>query len=307
MKLKKIGSTFVLMIAALIWGVAFVAQSVGLKYVGPFTLNATRFVLGGTVLIPFILVLDKIAGKTPSLWGSKDKNDRRNLIKGGVFCGTALAIATALQQIGLGYTSVGKAGFITALYIIIVPLFGLFSGKRVSGLVWVSVVIATAGMYFLCINGDLTISIGDLLVFLSALFFSLHILIIDHFAPKVDGVRMSCLQFFVCAIIDTIPMIITETPDIKAILSAWQPIVYTGVLSSGVAYTLQIVAQKNTHPVIASLVLSLEAVFAALAGWLILSQNLSARELLGSFLVFAAIVLSQVRKSDTVISLTCGL
>jgi len=298
MKVKKIGSIFILVIAALIWGVAFVAQSVGLEYVGPFTLNATRFALGGIVLIPVIFVMDRISGKSPSLWGSKDRNDRRTLLKGGVYCGLALSIATALQQIGLGYTSVGKAGFITAFYIIVVPLLGLLTGKRVSVLVWASVIIAMVGMYFLCVNEDFTVNIADLLILLCALVFSIHILIVDHFAPKVDGVRLSCIQFFVCAAVNAIPMFLTETPDIKVILSAWKPIAYTGVLSSGVAYTLQIVGQKNTHPVVASLIFSLEAVFAALAGWLILRQNLSARELLGSLLVFAAIILSQLKKPE---------
>jgi len=296
MKLKRIGSTFILGLTALIWGVAFVAQSVGMEYVGPFTFNAVRSALGGAVLIPCILILDKISGRSPSIWGTRDKKARKTLLAGGVLCGMALAVATALQQIGIAHTSVGKAGFITALYIIIVPLFGLFSRKRISPLVWTSVVVAVIGMYFLCINENLTVNFGDLLIFLSAIVFSLHILVIDHFAAKVDGVRMSSIQFLVSAAVNAVPMLIFESPDIKILASAWLPIVYTGVLSSAVGYTLQIVGQKNTHPVVASLVLSLESVFAALAGWLILRQELSARELIGSLLVFTAIILSQLRK-----------
>jgi drug/metabolite transporter (DMT)-like permease len=299
MKFKRIGSTFILVFAALIWGVAFVAQSVGMEFVGPFTFNTARSVLGGTVLIPCILILDKTAGKPLSIWGTKDKEARKTLLKGGLLCGTVLAIASALQQIGIVYTSVGKAGFISALYIVIIPLFGLYAGRRVSKMVWASVVIATVGMYFLCMNESFVINIGDFLIFLCAIVFSLHILIIDHFAPKVDAVRMSCIQFFVCAAVGAIPMLITESPDIKVIASAWQPIVYAGVLSSGVAYTLQIVAQKNIPPVVASLIFSLESVFAALAGWIILGQDLTARELLGSLFVFAAIILSQLNKPDS--------
>ncbi len=223
----------------------------------------------------------------------KDKASRHILLIGGLCCGIALAVSSGFQQIGVANTTVGKAGFITALYIVIVPLLGIFLGKKVGALVWGGVGLAVIGMYLLCITEGFSISLGDLLVLICAVGFAVHILVIDHFSPKVDGVRMSCIQFFVCAVLSSIPMFIFETPSFSAILSAAMPILYTGVMSSGVAYTLQIVAQKDTDPTLASLLLSLESVFAVLAGWILLREGLSHRELLGCALVFAAVILAQ--------------
>lgn len=205
-----------------------------------------------------------------------------------------LFTASSLQQVGLQYTTVGKAGFITACYIIIVPVCGIFLHKKIGGKVWIAVVLSLAGLYLLCITEKLTIGRGDLLVFLCALVFSMHIIVIDHFSPKVDGVKMSCIQFFVCGVLSLLPMFILEEPQMAAVIKSWAPILYAGVLSSGVAYTLQIVGQKNVNPAIASLLLSLESCFSVLAGWVILKQQLTAKEGLGCILMFAAIILAQL-------------
>ena len=296
--MNKTRNTFLLILTAFIWGVAFVAQSVGNAYVGPWTFTASRSVIGALFLIPCIAFLDKLKAKETSSSNNaavKDEpNNTKTLIIGGICCGTALAIASMLQQYGIAYTTVGKAGFITALYIIIVPILGIFF-KRNPGLrVWISVLLAVAGLYFLCMTDSLSLGKGDLLVMLCALVFSFHILIIDHFSPMVDGVRMACIQFAVVAVICGIPALIFEQPSLSSILDAWAPILYAGMLSSGVGYTLQIVAQKNYDPTVASLIMSLESVFSVLAGWVILGQSLTPRELFGCALMFGAIILVQL-------------
>ena len=285
-------NNILLALTALIWGSAFVAQSVGMDYLGPFTFNSVRSYLGGAVLLPVIFFMRRQRKKSDE--GKAETGDRKTLVIGGICCGTALAAASSLQQIGLVYTSAGKAGFITALYILIVPVLGLFFGRRAGMKVWIGVALAVAGMYFLCITDGFSISKGDFLVFLCAVIFSVHILVIDHFAPKVDGVSLSCLQFFVCGILCAVPMLAQEQPQFGEILEAWMPLAYAGVLSCGVAYTLQVIAQKNTDPTVASLLLSLESVFSVLTGWVILGERLSGRELFGCALVFAAVVLAQI-------------
>ena len=210
-------------------------------------------------------------------------------------CGLALGVASCLQQVGIQYTTVGKAGFITALYIVIVPILGLFFHKKVGVKLWVSVVVAILGLYLLCMSGSLRLSWGDFLVLLCALCFSAHIMVIDYFSPRVDGVQMSCLQFFVAGIFSAVLMLAVEgVPDPHAVAISWMPILYTGVLSSGVGYTLQIIGQKGVNPTVASLVLSLESVISVLAGWVILNQSMSAREVLGCVLMFGAIILAQL-------------
>lgn len=292
--LKKAKSNAMLILTAFIWGAAFVAQSIGMDYIGPFTFNTARFFIGGLVLIPCIFLLRKVAPSPINLTKTAAKNQlQKTGIKGGICCGTVLCLASTLQQIGISYTTVGKAGFITALYIIIVPLLGLFFKKKVPSIVWCSVLIASIGMYLLCITEGVSIHLGDFLVFLGAFAFSGHILIIDYFSPKADGVFMSCIQFFTAAIISCFFTFLLEKPAISSILSAWAPILYAGILSCGVAYTLQVIAQKNTDPVIASLLMSLESVFSLLAGWIILRQKLSCKELFGCLLVFTAIILAQ--------------
>lgn len=295
MNTKTARSNCMLIVTALIWGVAFVAQSVGMNYVGPFTFNAARFFIGGVILIPCIFLIKKVnrAQKTPA---KGDTATRRKIgIIGGICCGTALFVASAFQQIGVSGTTVGKAGFITALYIIIVPILGMFLRRKVAYTVWVSVVIAMAGMYLLCMSdGSLSVSKGDFYVFIGSICFSFHILIIDYFSPKADGVFMSCIQFFTAGVMALCPSVVFEHPTLTSLLAAWVPILYAGIMSCGVAYTLQVVAQKDTDPVIASLILSLESVFALVAGWILLGQKLSARELFGCVLVFMAIILAQV-------------
>ena len=218
----------------------------------------------------------------------------RTLWLGGVCCGVMLCVASCFQQIGIMYTTVGKAGFITAFYIIIVPLLGLLFGKRCGLFVWIGVLLALVGLYFLCITESLTVEFGDFLIFVCAILFSIHILIIDFFTLRADGVKMSCIQFFVCGGLCAIPMLLFESPDLSQLFAAWKPILYAGVLSSGVAYTLQIVGQKGMNPTVASLILSLESVVSVLAGLILLNQHLSTRETVGCVFMFCAIVLAQL-------------
>lgn len=280
-----------LLLTAVIWGVAFVAQSAGMDYVGPFTFNAVRSIIGGFVLIPCIFILNH--GKEQSAPGS-----RKDLILGGVSCGVMLAAASSFQQFGIQYTSVGKAGFITAMYILLVPILGLLFGKRVPGRIWIAVGIAVVGMYLLCVTEGFSIAFGDILVMVCALLFAVHILVIDHFSPRVDGVKLSCIQFFTCGVLCSVGMFLTEQPSMQSILAAWMPILYAGVMSCGVAYTLQIIGQRDTDPTVASLILSLESVISVLAGWALLHQALSLRELGGCALVFCAIILAQLPEKN---------
>ena len=281
-----------LLLTAFIWGIAFVAQSDGMNYVGPFTFNCIRMVIGGLVLIPCIFILERMKGSRTEK--KVERTNKKYMFIGGILCGIALGAAAALQQIGIQYTTVGKAGFITAMYIIIVPVLGIFFRRKAGVRVWISVIIAVAGLYLLCMSGSLKLGRGDLLVLLCALVFSVHILLIDYFSPKTDGVKMSCIQFLTAGLISAVPMLLFEKPAVSDITAAWLPILYAGVLSCGVAYTLQVIAQKDADPTVASLVLSLESVFSVLAGWVILGQVLSGREILGCVLMFAAIILAQL-------------
>ena len=282
-------NNILLVLTALIWGCAFVAQSVGMDYVGPFTFNMARFLIGAIVLLPVIWFMDR-QRKT----GAEKGAGQKTLIIGGICCGIALAVASTLQQWGILFTTVGKAGFITAMYIVIVPLLGIFIGKKVRPLIIGCVAIAVVGFYFLCMTESLRLGLGDFLVLLCAIAFSIHILVIDHFSPKVDGVKMSAIQFLTAAIISAVPTLLWEQPVFTEILQAWQPVLYAGVMSCGVAYTLQIIAQKNADPTVASLLLSLESVFSVLAGWMLLGQGLSLKELFGCVLIFCAIILAQL-------------
>ncbi len=291
MKKTQIRNSLLLLLTATIWGTAFVAQSVGMDYVEPFTFTCVRSIIGGIVLIPCIWFLRK--------WKGNDSADRPLVTKtewvGGICCGLALFAASNFQQFGILHTTVGKAGFITALYVVIVPIMGLFFKKRVSIVIWLCVVLSVIGLYLLCMTeGSFALAYGDLLVLICAILFSVHIMVIDYFSPKGDGVVISCIQFFVCGLLSGIVMLFVENPQIGNILAAKMPILYAGVLSSGVAYTLQIVGQKDMNPTVASLILCLESVVSALAGWLILNEALSTRELFGCVLMFAAIVLAQV-------------
>lgn len=289
---QQIKSSLILLLTATIWGVAFVAQSVGMEYIGPFTFNAIRCVLGGLVLIPVILVLKK---KKETGAENQEKEDKKTLWAGGIACGVILCIASNLQQFGIMEASVGKSGFFTALYIVMIPVIGIFIGKRPGIKLWFCVALAVVGMYLLCMkDGSFTIERADIMLLLCARVFSFHILVVDYFSPKVDGVKMSCIQFFVCGVLSAVGMLFTETPDISNIQAAWLPLLYAGLLSCGVGYTLQIVGQKGINPVIASLIMSLESVISALAGWVILGQVLSPKEILGCVLMFVAIIITQI-------------
>lgn len=285
--MKRFSGPLMLLLTAMIWGAAFVAQSVGMDYVGPFTLQSVRALLGGIVLLPVIALMGRSKPKSSAPGTKKD------LILGGILCGTLLAVASVLQQYGILYTTVGKAGFITTLYVVLVPIIGLFFRKRVPPLIWLCVTLSVVGLYLLCISGAAAFNRGDLLVMLCALVFSLHIIAIDHFSPRVDGVKLSCIQFLVCGVLCFFPMMLLEHPTAAALLAAWKPIAYAGILSCGVGYTLQVVAQNRTDPTVASLILCMESVFSAVFGWLLLGQGMAARELAGCGLMFASILLAQ--------------
>ena len=291
-KTKELRGALLLTLTALIWGTAFVAQSMGMDYLEPFTFNGIRTLVGGIVLLPIIWALDKNKKKNPGI--KKEETENRIYIKGGIICGIVLFIASSLQQIGIQYTTAGKAGFLTALYIVIVPVIGLFMKKKVGIKIWVSVVIAVAGAYLLSVKEGFSIGIGDTYVLLCAVAFSFHIIFCDKYSSLTDAAKLSCTQFFTSGTISVLVALFAEKPELHNILMSWGPILYTGVMSCGVAYTLQIVGQKSTPPAIASLIMSLESVFSALAGWLILGEKLSLKELLGCVLVFTAVILTQL-------------
>ncbi|WP_302625304.1 DMT family transporter [uncultured Eubacterium sp.] len=298
----KLKHSLLLLLTALIWGTAFVAQSSGGNACGPYTFNCIRSIIGAVILLPVIFLLEKkgFSDRRP-----KTKQDKRNLICGGVLCGIALCLASNLQQLGLYFgASAGKAGFLTACYILIVPILGIFLKKKCGINIWIGVAFTLIGLYLLCSDGSFSFTLPDLLLLLCALIFSFHILIIDHFSPLVDGVRMSCIQFFVCGLLSVIPMFIFDMNHslsgvaswIPSLMtwSAWIPILYAGFLSCGVGYTLQIIGQEGLNPAIASLLMSLESVFSVIAGWIILGETMGPRELIGCGMIFIAIVLAQI-------------
>lgn len=294
--IKNFKGSLMLLITSLIWGTAFVAQSEGMNYVEPFTYNAMRTLLGGVVLIPVIILfrfLDKRNGK------EKTDCSLKNTVIGGICCGIILFIASSFQQSGIAQTTAGKAGFVTALYIVMVPLIGIFLHKKMPLRMWLFIAIALAGFWLLCIKQDIGISSGDLLVFFGAILFAVHITVIDHFNEKnTDGVLMSCIQFFTAGLLMLICMFIFEKPTIPNIVGAGGTILYAGIMSCGVAYTLQILGQKHTNPTLATMLMSLESVFAALSGWLILGEKLSTKEFFGCVLIFAAVILAQLAGTD---------
>ena len=292
---KRMMGSVLLLFASIIWGSAFVAQSVGMDYVGPFTFQASRSFLGSLVLLPVIAVLDKCGNKRKPVTAA----EKKYLLLSGLGCGLLLFTSCSLQQIGLLYTTAGKSGFITSLYIILVPMTGLFIGKKIRPWVWISVVLAVIGMYLLCGTGGMSFGKGEWLTLGCAIAFTFHILLIDRVSPHVDSVRLSSLQFLVCGIISAAAMFLTETPSLSGIAQCWLPIAYTGILSYGLAYTFQIIGQSHTEPAVASLLMSLESVFSVLFGWIILQEALSPLELLGCILVFGGVVLAQLPEKKT--------
>ena len=289
-------NSLLLLLTATIWGVAFVAQSVGMDYVGGFTFNMARSLIGSAVLLPVIWFMGRNSSKKAE--EAQGSSSSKDLLWGGLACGILMCLASNFQQFGIKYTTVGKAGFITACYIVLVPILGLFLKKKCSPFIWLAVAMSVAGLYLLCITDGFSIGKGDILVLICAVLFSFHILVIDYYSPKVDGVKLSCIQFLVCGILSGIPALIFEKPEMSAVLTAWQPILYAGVMSCGVAYTLQIIGQKNMNPTVASLILSLESCISVLAGWVILGQQLSAREIAGCVIMFAAIILAQLPQKE---------
>lgn len=299
---SKIRNSILLVVTALIWGTAFVAQSEGGNAVGPFSFNCIRSFIGGLVLIPVIKILDKtnLHSKKPIT-----KEDKARLMLGGICCGTILFFASSFQQMGLFMgTSAGKAGFLTACYILMVPVLGIFFKKPCGINIWIGLIVTVIGLYLLCISGSLSLQLSDLLVLICALLFAVHIMVIDHFSPQVDGVRMSCIQFLVCGILGAFPMFFSEMghsidgirewlPNLAA-ADAWIPILYGGIMSCGVGYTFQIIGQNGLNPTIASMLMSLESVFSVIAGWIILDQAMGIRQLAGCGLIFVAIIIAQI-------------
>ncbi len=290
--MRQLRANLLLLLTAMIWGAAFVAQSVAMDEIGPFTFLCSRSILGGVVLLPVIALM----GRKNREEAAPTETKSHTLLVGGICCGTALFTASAFQQIGIQETTAGKAGFLTAMYMILVPICGWLFGKKPGLRVWGAVAVALIGMYLLCLcgSGIEALNRGDVLEMICALGFTVHILVIDHFSGKVDGVKMSCIQFFACGILAFFFMLILERPSIERIFAAAAPILYAGVLSSGVGYTLQIVAQKDTDPTVASLLMSLESVFSLIFGWVILKEAMGAVELIGCGLMFAAIIWVQL-------------
>ena len=283
-------STLCPLLAAFIWGAAFVAQGVcadnGME---PFTVNAVRAWIGAFTLLLFSLLMRKKLAPPPE----QRSRYRRQLLWGGLGCGLALTAAVNLQQAGIAETDPGKAGFITSLYVVLVPVFGLLLRRRVPYTVWIGTGVALLGLYLLCITDTFSLTFGDSLLLLCAVFFAVQILLVDHL-PNIHGIHLCCAQLFTVAATSTVLMFVFETPTLSTILSSWLPLAYIGVLSSAVAYTLQIVAQKNANPTVVTLLLSLESVFAVLTGWLLLGDTLSVREIIGCVLMFGAVTLANI-------------
>lgn len=288
---KQIKGTIYLLVATIIWGSTFIAQSVGMDLIEPFTFQAVRCGLAVPFLAVLIFFFDKRKPGKPS-YLSRWKNPK--LWTSGIVCGIALYAASGLQQVGLVYTSAGKAGFITAMYIVLVPILGLILGKRPSPAAWLGVGLATVGLYLLSCVGVEAINFGDLCLIGCAFFFAIQIILIDRLAGDLDGLRLNCIQSLVCALLSAVTMLLLENPRWDLILDCWLPLCYAGILSMGVAYSLQILGQQNLDPTPASLIMSLESVFAALCGWLLLKETMSGAELTGCVLVFAAVILSQL-------------
>lgn len=290
-----------LFFAAFLWGSTFVAQDVGMDHIGPFTFSGVRNLIGALFLVPISLIYTKIVNKRSKEHLDSDgsiipKNIYiKNTVIGGIVCGLVLCVASNLQQSSMLYVGPGKAGFITSMYVVLVPVVGIFLKRKIPFTIWIAVVTAVCGLYLLCIKDtDFSIGIGEILLLLCAMFFTLHILVIDYFVVKANPVFMSCIQFFVCGTLSSILMFIFEVPTIEHIMNAMGPILYAAILSSGIAYTFQIIGQNGTNPTIASIIMCLESVVSVLSGWLYLNELLTTREIIGCIVMFAAILISQI-------------
>ncbi len=312
---SKMKGNLMLLTTAIIWGTAFVAQKEGMDLIGPIAFNGIRTVIGGIILLPVIWFMSKINknkaepdDRSPEEIAEAKKAENKLLIIGGIVCGMALMLAGNIQQIGLFYTTAGKAAFITPFYVMLVPLIGLiFLRKKIRPVVWACVFAAIAGLYLLCIpaEGGLGgVNKGDAIMLICALFFALHILSVDYFSPKVDGVKLSCIQFFVAGIVSCIlifpldPALGFDLPTWENILGSWFPLCYVGIMSCGVAYTFQVTGQAYTDPTSASMILSLESVFGVIAGMIFLGEVMAVREVLGCIIMFAAIIVAQLPSKE---------
>ena len=296
-KIYTLTHTLMLLVASFFWGTTFVAQSLGAEYVGAGTYLALRTYIGIIFLLPFVLYRDKKDIKDSGL-GTQELQDKRSrekqaFIKGGMLAGLFIFLASFAQQYGIAYTSVAKAGFLTTLYVVFVPIISLLFGRRFDNKIWISIALSVIGMYLLCMNGSFYLEIGDALMILSALGFSVQILAVSRYSKRIDPVKLTLAQFIVEAMLATIVMIVLERPGLSSIHSALPAILYAGIFSSGIAYTLQSLGQKNLNPAIASIAMCLESVFGTLSGWIVLGQKLSLREATGCILMFVAIVLTQ--------------
>jgi len=300
---KNIKGSIFLLLAAIIWGTSFVSQKLGMNYVEPFTFGASRFLLGAVVLLPIIFIFDTVNKKKRNNINDNKKNEeieysRRDLITGGILCGCALFFGASLQQWGIVYTTVGKAGFITALYIVLVPIIGIFMKKKVDLYTWAGVILAVIGLYLLTIKEGFSMEIGDAIVLSGTLFWALHIIIVDSYTAKTESLKLSCIQFITAGTLSLIAALIFESPTISAIIDCAGPILYTAIMVVGVAYTCQIIGQRYTNPTVASLIMSLEAVFSAICGAMFLKESMTSKELLGCILVFVAVILTQINPKE---------
>lgn len=292
MNIKSAKADLLLLTTAIIWGAAFVAQRVGMDYVGPLTFNGTRFALGAIALIPLIRSLDNKKKKS----GTFTPVNKKQIITGGIISGLALFAGATLQQWGVVYTTAGNAGFITGLYVVLVPIMGLLWKQKTGPGTWIGAVLAVAGMYLLSIHGSLKINFGDLLVFFSAFFWAGHVLIIAWLSPKMDSIKLSCAQFAACSVLSLILAFVLEDVTLSGILDGLIPILYGGLMSVGVAYTLQVVAQKDAQPAHAAIILSLESFFAAVSGWLLLGESITAQGAVGCGLMLSGMIISQLKQ-----------
>jgi drug/metabolite transporter (DMT)-like permease len=285
-------SDLILLLAAVIWGFAFVAQRIGMDYVGPFTYNGVRFALGAIVLLPFLFFN---ASRDEPLLKVSHPADRRKIIIGSLMTGLFLFGGVALQQLGLQQTTAGKAGFITGLYVVFVPIVGLIFGQRSHFSMWIGATLSLAGLYLLSMTSGFAFEPGDKLVLYCAILFTFHVLFIAWLSPLMNSFLLAVIQFTICALLNLVIAFTIEPVNLTSIMQAWLPIAYGGILSVGVAYTLQVIAQQTAHPAYASIILSLEAVFAVLGGWFILHELLTQRMLIGCALMLAGMIVVQVR------------
>ncbi len=290
---KQFAANIALVFTALIWGLSFVAQRSGMEYVGPYTFNAVRSFLGSLSLLPVIAFFKLLYADTRT--DEEKHNQHKDLFKGGIFCGIALFLAMTIQQYCMQYVPAGKAGFISALYLIFVPLIAVFMGKKIHKLLVISLLMAIIGLYLLCFKSDASFNIYDLILLVSAFFYGIHIIVVAHFSRQSNAAKLSCFQFFVVGVLSSLLALVFETPLLSAIWDCKIHLFFAGVVTCGVAYTLQIFGQKNTPPIVASLIMSLESVFAVLGGMLLLNETLSLRELSGCLLMIAAVILSKLK------------